>query len=291
MVITLQEVFREFAGSYPGVVTDFEFYHVNAWIADSFIEIRNEAIDRGQADEFAITVNVSGFTQDPRLPYMKQAKIKRPVVKHTHYDDVVIFAVARKHQNLAGTTQEVPRGTRKWYDKSLYETDVIIPADTPGQENLLFENRDVRPYFPANDLRYRQGNVVYHQGQPYRLNVESWDNNTAETPDTLVEWDPVYWRRVGIGFTDPEIIDFDEMDRKKVSIDTGASVLSFNRQLVYVSRDIINVTLRYVPELDRPCKYGDEFVLPDNALPFWRSLVHQKMAAAQGLLAGGTDEQ
>lgn len=279
-MVTLSKILKDVQATYPGDIRDFDPITLINWINECYVEIRNEYINNNRPEQFAVSQSVPGFTDDAHLPYLKRRALKLPVIQDKPLDMTIVNVICREYPELRDEDATWSEGDHAWVDNKLFVAVSDIAA--LNTYDLRFENCDVRNYHPANGLKYHKGDVVKEDGVYYRAIQENTNTEDTDLSTRVADWEQVYWKYVGIGFVDPEIVDFGLVDRKKVSIDLGATIVSFNREMMYVSENVVSAKVTYVPNHEWKRQDGEEFQMPDTAVGMWRQLIHQKMLMSRG---------
>lgn len=278
-MVTFKTIYEDAMSTFPGDIRNFDPVSLQNWINESYIEIRDQYIQANKFDQFAISDHVKFTRDDRQLPYLRVGTLRYPILQHLNFDSLVVYVIARKHDPLKDEAQTWSEGDYAW--KGIDKFVAVNDITGINTYTLTFENRDVRNYAPANGLKYKIGNVVKEDGKYYRAN--SVTVNTASTAlSTRSEWDQVYWKYDGMGFTDPEVINFNLIDRRKAAIDNGATVITFDKKEVYISSGVTSAEIRYVPEHKWVTKNNETFYIPDSAKTIWRNLIHEKMLRNRG---------
>ncbi len=285
-MVTLKKILDDVQATFPGDIRDFDSTTVINWINESYIEVRDEFIRAGRLEQFAVSQQLMKFVTDRQIPYLKYAALREPVLQHADFDDLVVYAICRSAKQLRDQQQTWEKGDTSWIGNDLFKA--VSDINNLNTFGLTFQNCEVRNYYPNNGLRYKKGDVVIENGAYYRA-VEDTINDSDDLLNTRPEWEQVYWKYKGIGFIDPEIINFSIVDRKKSAIDTGATVMSFDRDRVYVSHKVVSAEVAYIPVHQWKRKNKDEFQIPDIAISTWRNLVHERMYRSRGQIVGDNE--
>lgn len=286
MVVTLKEIYDSVLERYPGNVTEINATPLIDYINETYITIRDEYIKSGRFEKFTINKEFPAFIPSRQIPYLNYIPIKPQILQHFTFDKVVLYTICRMHPSLVGNTTW-KKGDKAWKGSDLFEA--VTDINDIVTDNLTFENCDVRNFYSANGLKYKIGDVVNVDGDYYRATVTHINDHT-ESLDSRSEWERVYWRYVGIGFKDPEIIDFDQLDRKKANIDAGNVVVSFDEKNIYTTQNVRFITIAYVPVHEWKTNNEDTFRIPDSALSYWKRSIMTKMGMGQGLVEPQSDE-
>lgn len=278
-MVTLKEIYDSVLSTFPGNVREFDSQLIVDWINESYIEIRNQFISNQRFEQFTTTEYVGGFSKHKSIPYLNYTKLKRPVIQDINIDNVVVYAVCRTAPKLSSVEKSWDEGDEAYKNESLYEAVSDVPEMDSSE--LTFKDCDVRNFYPENGLKYKVGDVVKVDDVFYKCTSEH-TNTSEEDISELTEWEQVYWKYKGIGFVDPEIVDFSMVDRKKLVIDGGGVIVTFDKDNLYVSPGILNVEVSYVPEHEHVRNNNGKFSIPGSAVNMWKQLVHQKMLMSRG---------
>lgn len=288
MVITLGKILQDVRSTYPGDIKEVESTELINWINETYIEIRDVFIVEGKAEQFAIEQKIESFLDYPPVPYLKYARLRKPILEYGKNDFFVIYAICRIAKELKDEAQSWNKGDKSYIGNNLYTAQSDI-SDL-NTFNETFKPGDVRPYYPANDLKYKVGDVCYEDGVPY-VATQTEVNNSTDLLSVRESWKRTYWKLSGNGFSDPEIIDFSVIDRKKAAIDSGSDVMSFVRDMVYVSNRIESAEISYVPSHVWVTESDGRFKIPDNSITKWRDFIHQKILKSKGRMPVIEDER
>lgn len=279
-MVTLSKILRDIQATYPGNIEDFDPITLINWINECYVEIRDEYISNNRPEQFSISQSVPTFTQDKQLTYLKYKSLNKAFIQDKPMDMTIVNVICREHPELRDVDASWSEGDKAWVGNDLYIA--VADIDDLNTFDLRFKDCDVRNYHPDNDLKYHVGDVVKEDGLFYRAIQENINDDDSLLNTRVDDWEQVYWRYTGIGFKDPEIVDFGLVDRKKVSIDLGATIASFNRDTMYVSQNVESAKITYVPVHEWKRQNGEEFQIPKTAIGVWRNLVHQKMLMSRG---------
>lgn len=280
MVITLQEILRDAVSSFPGTVKDWDSYLITNFINECYIAIRNEYIDAKRHEQFTIGEPLGEFADSEEIPYLKYGALSRSILQRIPVRNAVTTIICRIYDELTDDEAAWDKDTLAWKGNDLFKAITDVPAvDSSG---LIFDKKDVRPYSPANGLKYIEGDIVYENGVPYRAIGTVVATSEDPLADQTDDWEQVYWQYAGIGFVDPEIVQFSRYDRKKSVIDSGGVVAAINRKDVYVSKNVTSAYIEYIPEHTWIRQFTEKFIIPDDVFPAMRSMIHQKMGASIG---------
>lgn len=248
MVITVEELFKEIMSAFPGPTDQFDSRQIFNLINQSYVDLRDQYIRAGQGEEFALSETISTFTAS-NFSYFSKATLSNQVLQSVPLDTAIVSTFVR-----------------------------IVPELTDAYTlSKTFEPEDVRNYTAANGLKYFQGDVVFEDGVAYRaintIIATSTDPLSAQSDD----WEPVYWMKKGIGQVNAEVVDYKRIDRHKVSIDTGAAVVTALKDQLFVSKNVNSIVIEYIAEHSDVSSFVDTLVLPDGARKLLRDMVIQHL--------------
>lgn len=248
MVVTVEELYKEIFASFPGQTSEFESKEVFNLINQCYIELRDQYIKAGQGEEFSVSETFSSFTVS-KFTYFKTTTLANPVLQSFPLDTVIISTFIRTVPEL---------------------TDV-------NTLNKTFKPEDVRNYSPGNGLKYFKNDVVFEDGLAYRAIGDIVVTSTDPLIDQVNVWEPVYWMKKGIGQVNAEVIDYRRVDRHKIAIDSGTSVVTALRDSLFVSNDVESITIEYISEHVYVNEPLNTLLIPDGARKELRNKVIRSM--------------
>lgn len=240
-------------------LANIQYWHtdVTKAINRAIAEVREAYTKAGLGHYFALTQRFYTTVEDLEYPYLRYVKLDRPPIQvtptHLAFLSSNVFVTENE---LLDTEQDFYIGDIAYRDDGfLY----VAVADTENENTYqaTFSPERTRSWYPNNKLKYRAGQLIKAYSDGYYRCLVDHTNYFADPPvgpedvllDTVPAFERLYWMKKGSPFVTATYYDFRRLNQmKSVSNPTNFYAFSVVRDKLYVTRNVENFTLSYVPE-------------------------------------------
>jgi len=258
-------------------LSNIEYWHtdVTKAINRAVAEIREAYTKAGIGQYFVHTQRIYTTIEDLNYPYLRYVMLeKTPLAVTPAHLAFYTSNFFRSEDELLDRNQTFAEGSIVFKDDG-FAYEALTNISNANTFDLTFIPGRTRLWYPNNNLKYRVGDIVKQASDAYYRCLVDHTNTINPIPlnpeevefDSNPAWERLYWRQCGKAFVTGVYYDFHRLNQLK-TIDNPDQFYGFSvvRDRLYVTRNINNFTISYVPEWEPVSNLDDEIQIPYEML-------------------------
>ena len=258
-------------------LSNVEFWHtdVTKAVNRAIAEVREAYTKAGIGQYFVHTQRIYTTVEDLNYPYLRYVTLeKNPLATTPAHLAFYTSNFFRSEDELLDQNQTFEQGRMVFKDDG-FAYEALVNISNANTFDLTFKPGRTRLWYPNNDLKFRVGDIIKQASDAYYRCLVDHKNFFNPIPlnpeDVTIEddpaWERLYWRQCGKAFVTGVYYDFHRLNQLK-TISNPDQFYGFSavRDRLYVTRNITNFTISYVPEWEYVSDLDEELEIPFELL-------------------------
>jgi hypothetical protein len=267
------------------------YYDVVKAINDAIRTQRIEYIQNGMGGDFYLTQTFYFSIKDQSFPFLNWSQLDNEIINDVPIELALINAFAYRTKNkLTNTVTSYNKGDIAIKDGKTYKC--IESYSDLNTYSKIFRNREVKNYYKNNGLNYKAGDIIYDvELESYYKALYDYEAGNTNAENSVVEVDDgqggtttesvfekLYWREIGNAYYQASYYPFSKIHQMRLFENSGSYVYTINKNKIYVSPNINQFVLTYIPKWEQVDELDAEVDIPEYMVSSVKSAAVRKLA-------------